>query len=141
MSGNDPADWIEYQQNEIDEVADQFKTISQFLTTFYGMRGADVSGPKRAYLQGVHDAMLYGRREVNGIDNLAKYVVDRLEKAAQYDARKIPDERTSNLVQTLVSEGANENYGNVRVNAENLVDYLSDAHKSEINPEEGGEGE
>lgn len=114
-----PRTKMEVQHAEIDEARQTVRRQRMFLNRFIGMRGAEASGHTKAYLQGVHDGLCWGAREIESITQYDDY-------QDLYDVRYTPDE-VSQYLEPIVSEANNENWGNVRVNAEHLVERLEDA--------------
>ena len=79
----DPAEWIDYQQTEIDDAAAAIDARHEAVASDYNrglLTGGHITDHEnkrfKAYLQGYADALEFAAAEVDGIENLVKYAVE-----------------------------------------------------------------
>jgi len=84
MSEQDPSEWIEYQQNEIDgakeAIIDRRAAVSDKVEhgLLEGSFITEHDNTKlKAYLEGYSDALEFAANEVDRIENLAKYALEQ----------------------------------------------------------------
>ena len=89
---DDPIDWVEYQQTEIDEAAEAIGTRAAAVASDYshGLLSGEFLADREnarleAYLQGYADALEYASTEINDIDNLVQYAIDHAAEAEEAD--------------------------------------------------------
>lgn len=80
----DEMDWVQYQQNEIDNALDSIRTRFDHVAS--GVHRGILEGTRiqehqnsrlEAYLEGYTDALEWAGEEVKQIDNLAGYALER----------------------------------------------------------------
>lgn len=97
---NDPEDWVEFQQNQIDEAAEEIDERRQHIGEKFSdgiLNGGHLNSGRsdlQAYLEGYADGLGYAQNRVTSIDNLAKYLVDRIERedAAEADSNAVEED-------------------------------------------------
>jgi rubrerythrin len=99
MSEDDAAEFIEHQQTEIDNAAEDIKTRLDVLRGRVrdGMLDGECLNSHenqqfRSYLEGYADALAFAKGRVERIDNLVKYAIEYAEGTA--DARPAAEQAT-----------------------------------------------
>jgi len=80
---DEPMEWIEYQQNEIDGAKNNIQQRQRHVSgeVGYGILSSSIvndhqHSQTKAYLEGYADALEFALNEVERIDNLAKYALE-----------------------------------------------------------------
>lgn len=119
MSAQSPDDVsvMEFQHREIDHCRDDLRKHRRFLRQFVEDRRNIARGGTQTYLRGVHDGLAWAEAAVEGITQYDNY-------DALYDVREVPDDDVSRVLENMMSEARNENWGNVLAQVDSLSDAL-----------------
>lgn len=117
---------MDVQHREIDAAEDTLRGHADFIRRLLNAssRMLQMHENTKQYLRGLHDGLTWGEREVDGIT--------QYDSAAElYDVRAVPDDEMARLLEVVVSEAKNENWGNVQVNLRKAGSHAGELRSDE----------
>lgn len=131
--GSDPS-VLDHQHAEIDHAKEELRDLRRFLNRFVDERNHMRQTSTERYLRGLHDGLAWGEREV---DCITKYT----DNSRVYDPRGVSDDSLSEHLKVVVTEARSENWGNVAVNAEKVVEVARELQGASADDKGGDDAE
>jgi len=114
-----PTNRVEMMHAEVDNAESDLNDAQRTVKRFLDLRHAETPSVAQTYLRGVYVGLQFS---LNRIDRITQY--SPREPGVAVD--DISDETARDLLNVVVTEAVNENWGNVRVNMEKALEQVAE---------------